>query len=151
MFISVVFTQLLPRTPNHFPLPRHWTRDRDFGPATATLDPRPRPLDPRPATVSQTPAFCTQPSYCMHSAFRGLRFTLTSWTSPLKFRPLMSSEKAFWRWRAFVLKRPVQSTGNLKFNRKPPICLSFWVFYCYIVTRPPFSFFPVTKAFLCHW
>ena len=22
--------------------PRHWTRDRDFGPATATLDPRPR-------------------------------------------------------------------------------------------------------------
>ena len=42
MFISVVFTQLLPRTPNHFPLPRHWTRDRDIGPATATLDPRPR-------------------------------------------------------------------------------------------------------------
>ena len=38
MFISVVFTQLLPRTPNHFPLPRHWTRDRDFGPATR--DPR---------------------------------------------------------------------------------------------------------------
>ena len=27
---------------NHFPLPRHWTRDRDIGPATATLDPRPR-------------------------------------------------------------------------------------------------------------
>ena len=42
MFISVVFTQLLPRTPNHFPLPRHWTRDRDFRPATAPLDPRPR-------------------------------------------------------------------------------------------------------------
>ena len=40
-FISLVFTQL-PRTPNHFPLPRHWTRDRDFGPATATLNPRPR-------------------------------------------------------------------------------------------------------------
>ena len=36
--MSVVFTQLLPRTPNHFPLPRHWTRDRDFGPA---------PRDPR--------------------------------------------------------------------------------------------------------
>ena len=42
MFISVVFTQLLPRNPNHFPLPRHWTGDRDFGPATATLDPPPR-------------------------------------------------------------------------------------------------------------
>ena len=27
---------------NHFPLPRHWTRDRDFGLATATLDSRPR-------------------------------------------------------------------------------------------------------------
>ena len=40
-FISLVFTQL-PRTPNHFPLPRHWTHDRDIGPATATLDPRPR-------------------------------------------------------------------------------------------------------------
>ena len=39
MFISVVFTQLLPRTPNHFPLSRHWTRDRDFGPAIR--DPRP--------------------------------------------------------------------------------------------------------------
>ena len=54
-FISLVFTQL-PRTPNHFPLPRHWTRDRDFGPATATLDPRPRlwTRDPRPATISQT-------------------------------------------------------------------------------------------------
>ena len=25
-----------------FPLPRHWTRDRDIGPATATLHPRPR-------------------------------------------------------------------------------------------------------------
>ena len=61
-FISLVFTQL-PRTPNHFPLRRHWTRDRDFGLATATLDPRPRLwtrdrdigpataiLDPRPAT-----------------------------------------------------------------------------------------------------
>ena len=114
VFISVVFTQLLSRTPNHFPLRRHWTCNRDFGPATAILDPRPRPLDPRPrpldprpATISQTPAFCTQPSYCMHSAFLGLRFTLTSWTSPLKFRPLMSSEKAFWRWRALVLKRPV--------------------------------------------
>ena len=47
-FISLVFTQL-PRTPNHFPLPRHWTRDRDFGPATATLDPRARlwTRDPR--------------------------------------------------------------------------------------------------------
>ena len=89
------------------PRPRLWTRDCDFGPSTATLDPRPRPLDPRPATISQTPAFCTQPSYCMHSAFLGLRFTLTSWTSPLKLRPLMSSEKAFWRWRALVLKRPV--------------------------------------------
>ena len=32
-FISVVFTQL-PRTPNHFPLPRLWTLDRDFGPTT---------------------------------------------------------------------------------------------------------------------
>ena len=62
-FISLVFTQLS-RTPNHFPLPRHWTRDRDFGPATATLDPRPRlwtrdprpaTRDPRPATISQTP------------------------------------------------------------------------------------------------
>ena len=64
-FISLVFTQL-PRTPNHFPLPRHWTRDRDFGLATATLDPRPRhwtrdrdigpaTRDPRPATISQTP------------------------------------------------------------------------------------------------
>ena len=62
---------------NHFPLPRPWTRDRDFGPATATLDPRPRPWtrdrdlgpatatldprprhwtrDPRPAIISQTP------------------------------------------------------------------------------------------------
>ena len=41
---------------NHFPLPRHWTRDRDIGPATATLDPRPRhwTRDPRPATFSQT-------------------------------------------------------------------------------------------------
>ena len=29
------------------PRPRHWTRDRDFGPATATVD-------PRPATISQT-------------------------------------------------------------------------------------------------
>ena len=40
------------RTPNHFPLPRHCTRDRDFGPATATLDPRSRlwTRDPRPAT-----------------------------------------------------------------------------------------------------
>ena len=49
VFMSVVFTQLLPRTPNHYPLPRHWTRDRDFRPATATLDPRPRlwTRDPR--------------------------------------------------------------------------------------------------------
>ena len=72
VFISVVFTQLLPRTPNHFPLPRLWTRDRDIGPATATLDPRPRhwtrdrdigpatatfgpaTRDPQPATISQT-------------------------------------------------------------------------------------------------
>ena len=56
VFISVVFTLLLPRTPNHFPLPRHWTRDRDNGPATATLDPRPRlwTRDPRPATISRT-------------------------------------------------------------------------------------------------
>ena len=63
VFISVVCTQLSPRTPNNFPLPRHWTRDRDFGPATATLDPRPRlwtrdprlwTRDPRPATISQT-------------------------------------------------------------------------------------------------
>ena len=82
-FISLVFTQLS-RTPNHFPLPRHWTRDRDFGPATPTLNPRPRlwtrdrdigpatatldsrprlwtrdprpaTRDPRPATISQTP------------------------------------------------------------------------------------------------
>ena len=30
------------------PRPRLWTRDRDIGPATATLD-------PRPATISQTP------------------------------------------------------------------------------------------------
>ena len=39
------------------PRPRHWTRDRDIGPATATLDPRPRlwTRDPRPATISQTP------------------------------------------------------------------------------------------------
>ena len=29
------------------PRPRHWTRDRDFGPATATLDPRPATRDPR--------------------------------------------------------------------------------------------------------
>ena len=59
VFILVVFTRLLPRTPNHFPLPRHWTCDRDFGPATATLDPRPRlwTHDPRPATISQTPLF----------------------------------------------------------------------------------------------
>ena len=45
-FISLVFTQL-PRTPNHFLLPRHWTRDRHFGLATATLDPRPATRDPR--------------------------------------------------------------------------------------------------------
>ena len=40
-FISLVFTQL-PRTPNHFPLPRLWTCDRDIRPATATatVDPR---------------------------------------------------------------------------------------------------------------
>ena len=39
------------------PRPRHWTHDRDFGPATATLDPRPRlwTRDPLPATISQTP------------------------------------------------------------------------------------------------
>ena len=44
------------RTPNHFPLPRHCTRDCDFRPATATLDPRSRlwTRDPRPATISQT-------------------------------------------------------------------------------------------------
>ena len=29
------------------PRQRHWTRDRDFGPATATLDPRPATRDPR--------------------------------------------------------------------------------------------------------
>ena len=42
------------------PAPRHWTRDRDIGPATATLDPRPRlwTRDPRPATISQTPINC---------------------------------------------------------------------------------------------
>ena len=58
-FISLVFTQL-PRTPNHFPLPRHWTRDRDIGPATATLDPDrdcgPATRDPRPATRDPRPA-----------------------------------------------------------------------------------------------
>ena len=37
------------RTPNHFPLPRHCTRDCNFRPATATLDPRSRlwTRDPR--------------------------------------------------------------------------------------------------------
>ena len=36
------------------PRPRHWTRDRVIGPATATLDPRPATRDPRPTTISQT-------------------------------------------------------------------------------------------------
>ena len=31
-----------PATATLDPRPRHWTRDRDIGPATATLDPRPR-------------------------------------------------------------------------------------------------------------
>ena len=45
-----------PATATLDPRPRHWTRDRDIGPATATLDPRPRhwTRDPRPATISQT-------------------------------------------------------------------------------------------------
>ena len=46
-----------PATATLDPRPRHWTRDRDFGPATGALDPRPRlwTRDPRPATISQTP------------------------------------------------------------------------------------------------
>ena len=45
-----------PATATLDPRPRHWTRDRDLGPATATLDSRPRhwTRDPRPATISQT-------------------------------------------------------------------------------------------------
>ena len=63
--MSVVFTQL-PQTPNHFPLPRHWTRDRDFGPATATLDPRPRhwtrdrDIGPATATLDPRPRHWTR-------------------------------------------------------------------------------------------
>ena len=43
-----------PATATLDPRPRLWTRDRDFGPATATVDPRPATRDPRPATISQT-------------------------------------------------------------------------------------------------
>ena len=41
-----------PATATLDPRPRHWTRDRDSGPATR--DPRPATRDPRPATISQT-------------------------------------------------------------------------------------------------
>ena len=36
-----------PATATLDPRPRLWTRDRDIGPATATLDPRPATRDPR--------------------------------------------------------------------------------------------------------
>ena len=41
-----------PATATLDPRPRHWTHDRDIGPTTATLDPRPRlwTRDPRLAT-----------------------------------------------------------------------------------------------------
>ena len=54
------------------PRPRLWTRDRDFGPATATLDSRPRhwTRDPRPATISQTQktAISSEMKYIFYSS-----------------------------------------------------------------------------------
>ena len=44
--------QLVSVPKGHFPLPRHWTRDCDFGLATRDIGPATR--DPRPATISQT-------------------------------------------------------------------------------------------------
>ena len=52
-----------PATATLDPRPRHWTGDPDFGPATATLDPRPRlwTRDPRPATISQSHHYAAFP------------------------------------------------------------------------------------------
>ena len=50
-----------PATASLDPRPRHWTRDRDFGPATATLDPRPRlwTLDRAAPGATRTPLSCS--------------------------------------------------------------------------------------------
>ena len=82
-----------------FPCPRHWTRDRDFGPATATLDPRPRlwtrDRDFGPATISQTRGIKAARAVMVNDLHNDFRYWWISFeavrNTEIKTRKIMTS------------------------------------------------------------